>query len=59
MELLTPLEAARHLKVGRSTIYELIRTGRVPSVRFGARIVRVPREALEELVRHRIEGAGP
>jgi excisionase family DNA binding protein len=33
--LLTPSEAARTLGIGRSTLYELLRGGVVPSVRIG------------------------
>jgi excisionase family DNA binding protein len=34
------------LQLSRSTVYELIRSGELPSIRIG-RSVRVPREALE------------
>jgi excisionase family DNA binding protein len=46
-ELLTPDEARAFLGVGRWTIYEAIRTGRIRSVRFGRRI-RVPCAALRQ-----------
>jgi excisionase family DNA binding protein len=39
--LLTPVEAATALGIGRSTIYELMRTGALPSVRIG-RCRRIP-----------------
>ena len=34
--LLTPIEAATTLGIGRSKLYELMRAGVVPSVRIGA-----------------------
>ena len=34
--LLTPTEAAATLGIGRSTLYELMRAGVLPSVRIGA-----------------------
>lgn len=47
--LLTPEEAAEVLAVGRSTIYELMGSGRLESVRIGtSRRVRV--QALDEFV---------
>ncbi len=47
--LLTVVEAAEVLGVGRSTMYELIRTGQVEVVHLG-RCARVPTTALEEFV---------
>ena len=47
--LLTPTEAARCLSVGRSKVYELMRTGELRSVKLGGSR-RVPRAALVELV---------
>ena len=44
-ELLSPEEARAFLGLGRTTIYEAIRTGTIASVRFG-RLIRVPRSAL-------------
>ncbi len=44
--LLKPSEVAEALGVGRTTAYELIRTGRLPTIRVG-RSVRVPRAELE------------
>ena len=43
--LLTPLEAARALGIGRSTVYELMRAGQLESVHIGA-CRRVPVEAV-------------
>lgn len=42
-------EAARLLNIGRSTAYELIRSGRLRSVKIGRRRL-IPREALESLL---------
>ncbi len=46
-------EAGRLLGVSRTTAYECVRTGQLPSVRLGRRIV-VPRAAIEAL----LAGAG-
>jgi excisionase family DNA binding protein len=48
-EVLTPTEAAAILRIGRSTMYELIRAGAVPSVRLGRRLI-IPRRAVEQLL---------
>ena len=47
--LLTPEEAATVLSIGRSKVYELIRDGRLASVRIDASR-RVPAEALTEFL---------
>jgi len=39
-------EAAERLSIGRTTLYRLIRSGDIPTVRIG-RSVRVPAQALE------------
>jgi excisionase family DNA binding protein len=43
--MLAPHEAARWLGIGRSHMYELLRTGRIESVRYG-RLIRIRREVL-------------
>ena len=43
--VLTPLEAAKLLRIGRGTAYEQIRCGAIPSIRMGRRIL-IPRAAL-------------
>jgi len=43
--VLTPVETARLLRIGRATVYEQIRQGNIPSIRMGRRIL-VPRAAL-------------
>jgi excisionase family DNA binding protein len=47
--LLTTTEAAQALGIGRSKLYELIRTGAVESVRIGGSR-RIPAEALKAFV---------
>lgn len=47
--LLTPTEAATALGIGRSTLYELMRCGTVPSVRIGG-CRRIPASGLSDLV---------
>lgn len=48
--VLTIPEAARVLRIGRTAAYELARTGEIPTVRIGARCLRVPRHKLEALI---------
>jgi excisionase family DNA binding protein len=47
--LLTPEAAAEVLSVGRTTVYWLMREGRLPSVRIG-RSRRIPAAALAQFV---------
>ena len=47
--LLRPEEAATALGIGRSTIYDLLRTGALGSVRIGASR-RIPAEALHQFI---------
>lgn len=42
-------EAAKLLGISRGLAYELVRTGEIPVIKFGKRLV-VPRKALEKLV---------
>jgi excisionase family DNA binding protein len=44
-DLVTPDEARAFLRVGRNTVYDLIKSGALPSVRFG-KLIRVPKAAL-------------
>lgn len=46
----TTEQAADALGVSRSTVQRLIADGRLRTVRLGARVVRIPRIALDELV---------
>lgn len=43
--LLTPAEAARALRINRSTLYPLLMRGEIPSIRIG-RARRIPRDGL-------------
>ena len=47
--LLSPAEAAEHLSIGRSKVYELMRLGQLHSVKIGG-CRRIPRAALIDLV---------
>lgn len=40
-----PMDAVRYLDISRSTLYELVRVGAIPSRRFG-RTIRIPKSAL-------------
>lgn len=50
--LLKPMEVAELLGVSRSKVFEMLATEELPVVRFG-RVVRVPRDQLDEWVRAR------
>jgi excisionase family DNA binding protein len=47
--LLTVEAAATHLSIGRTTMYALIKTGAIESVRVG-RLRRVPAEAINDYI---------
>lgn len=48
-DFLSPEETRAYLGLGRSTVYELLRQGVFPHVRFG-RVIRIPRTALGKYV---------
>jgi excisionase family DNA binding protein len=48
--LLTVEQAAALLQIGRTHAWRLVNSGVLPCVRLSPRIVRVPRQALEELI---------
>ncbi len=48
--LLTPEEAAEILGVTRSTVYELMRSRRLRSVKIGRKYRRIPASACQEFV---------
>ncbi len=52
--LIKPMEAAKMLSIGKTTIYELLATGEIPSVRIG-RSIRIPAKALEEWIEKEAE----
>jgi excisionase family DNA binding protein len=56
--LLTVEQAAEHLSIGRGTIYELLRSGQLESVKIG-RLRRVPYQALEAYVDRMRRAASP
>lgn len=47
--VLTVQETAKVLKISRNTTYELVRSGKLHSVRIGHQI-RIPREAITEFL---------
>ena len=47
--LLTPMEAADALGIGRSKLYELLSAGTIPSVRIGT-CRRIPATALSDFI---------
>jgi excisionase family DNA binding protein len=53
--LLTPEEAAKALRISRSKLYELLRSGTIESVRID-RLRRIPPQALREYI-ERLRGA--
>lgn len=57
--LLRPEEAAAILGLGRSTIYELVRTGELPTVHIG-RTTRIPARDLQSWIEQRrsVNGLG-
>jgi len=50
MELLTVLEAAKLLKLDRTTLYKLIKSGDIPAIRIGAQW-RIPMDELDVKIR--------
>ena len=50
--VLTPVETAKLLRIGRGTLYEQIRLGLIPHIRIGKKIL-IPRAALMKM----LEGA--
>ncbi len=48
--MVRPVEAAAMLSISRSSVYELIASGALPSVRIGGRMVRVPVAAIRRMV---------
>ena len=52
-DVLTPLEAATVLRLGRNTTYENIRTGAIPSIKIGRKLL-IPKSGILRL----LEAAG-
>ena len=53
--VLTVDETARALRISRTSAYEAVRTGDIPSVRIGRRIL-IPRDVLARMLDGRVEG---
>lgn len=53
-ELLSPEECRAYLRLGRSTMYELLRRDEIPHVRFG-RCIRIPKAALRPIISGSVE----
>ncbi len=47
--LLKPIEAAEITSVSKNTIYKLVATGQIKSIRLG-RAIRIPKKSLEEWI---------
>lgn len=45
-DLPTPEQCAAFLQVSRNTMYELLKTKAIPSIKFGVRLIRIPKAAL-------------
>lgn len=54
--LLTPVEAAEALHIGRSKVYDLIRNGDLVSIKIG-KLRRVPVEAVHDYARRQLAEA--
>jgi len=55
---LTVEEAGDLLGISRALAYEMARTGRLPTLRFGKRIV-VPKKAIESMLEHPSPSSAP
>jgi excisionase family DNA binding protein len=55
--VLTPVETAKVLRIGRGTVYEQIRLGVIPSVKMGRKIL-IPKVALLKML-EAAKGAHP
>jgi excisionase family DNA binding protein len=47
--MVRPVEAAAMLSISRSSVYELVASGALPSVRVGGRMVRIPVAAIRRM----------
>ena len=55
---LTVEQAGELLGISRALAYEMARTGRLPTLRFGKRIV-VPKKAIESMLERPVPGTAP
>ena len=53
--LLEIADTARVTSIGKDAVYELIASGKLPSVRLGERTIRVPRHLLEKWIEERAQ----
>ena len=53
----TPKEVGEMLGVSRSKVHDLLETGEIPSVHFGAKARRIPRRLFDEYVQSKIQDA--
>lgn len=58
MQYLTPEEVADRLRVSKWSVYRMVDRGELPSARIG-RLVRIPEEALPDLVKRRQKVGDP
>ena len=56
VSLLTVKEAAKILGVGNNKVYELIRGGKIPFIRIGAKTIKIPEAELMEYIQGSIKG---
>lgn len=56
--LLTPTEAARRLSISKTLCYRLLAKGELPSLVIGARLRRVPVQALDTYIQEQMAAAG-
>lgn len=56
-EIMTVQETAKYLRLKRSTAYELIKQGVIPSIKLG-RQIRVPKNRLLGLLEQEMAGSG-
>jgi len=45
-EMATPEDGAAFLQVSKNTMYELLKSGAIRSIKFGPRLIRIPKAAL-------------
>lgn len=55
--MVRPVEAAAMLSISRSSVYELVASGALPSVKVGGRMIRIPVAAIRQMAQPAIEEA--
>ena len=53
---LRPKEVANFLAIGLATVYEMIQTEDLPSVRVGSKTLRIPRDDFVKMLRQKARG---